>query len=80
MAAPSFAAWNAAPALVDRLRSGYGGIHVWSFVTTAAGQSISVLCTVVHRAGLTDTDQQEQIRQAGIEFNEIWRRITIEPR
>src|SRR3954469_12777797 len=42
MVAPSFAASNAPPALADRLRSGYGGIHVWSFATTAAGQSINV--------------------------------------
>jgi TonB family protein len=79
MAAPSFAAWNAPLALADRLRSGYGGIHVWSFATTAAGQSISVFCTVVHRAGLSDADQQEQIRRAGIEFSEILRRISIQP-
>jgi TonB family protein len=77
MAAPSFAAWNAPPALADHLRSGYAGIHVWSFATTAAGQSISVFCMVVHRAGLSDADQQEQIRRAGIEFNEILRRISI---
>ncbi len=80
MDAPSFEAWNAPSALADRLRSGYGGIHVWSFATTAAGQSISVFCTVVHRAGLSDGDQQEQIRRAGIEFSEILRRISIQPR
>jgi hypothetical protein len=80
MAAPSFAAWNAPPALADRLRSGYGGIHVWSFATTAAGTSISVFCTVVHRAGLSDADQQEQIRRAGVEFSEILRRISIQAR
>ncbi|MFL6281522.1 MAG: energy transducer TonB [Vicinamibacterales bacterium] len=80
MAAPSLAAWNAPPALADRLRSGYGGIHVWSFATTAAGQSISVFCTVVHRAGLSDADQEEQIRRAALEFNEILRRISIQPR
>lgn len=80
MAAPSFEAWNAPPALADRLRSGYGGIHVWSFATTAAGQSISVFCTVVHRAGLSDADQQEQIRRAGLEFSEILRRVSIQTR
>jgi len=80
MAAPSFAASNAPPPLADRLRSGYGGIHVWSFATTAAGQSISVFCTVVHRAGLSDADQEEQIRQSGLEFSEILRRISIRPR
>jgi TonB family protein len=80
MAAPSFAASNAPPALADRLRSGYGGIHVWSFATTAAGQSISVFCTVVHRAGLSDADQEEQIRRAGVEFAGILRRISIQTR
>ena len=80
MAAPSSAAWNAPPALADRLRSGYGGIHAWSFATTAAGQSISVFCTVVHRASLSDADQQEQIRRAGLEFSEILRRTTIQSR
>ena len=78
--APGFAAWNAPTALADRLRSGYGGIHVWSFATTAAGQSISVFCTVVHRAGLSDADQQAQIRRAGLEFWDILRRISIQPR
>jgi TonB family protein len=80
MAAPSFAAWNAPPALADRLRSGYGGIHVWSFATTAAGQSIGVFCTVVHRASLSDADQQGQIRRAGLEFREILRRVSIQTR
>jgi TonB family protein len=80
MAAPSVAAWNAPPALADRLRTGYGGIHAWSFATTAAGQSIIVFCTVLHRTGLSDADQQEQIRRAGLEFSEILRRITIQSR
>lgn len=73
-------AWSAPPALADRLGSGYGAIHVWSFATTAAGQSISVFCTVVHRAGLSDAEQQEQIRRAGLEFSEILRRIWIQPK
>lgn len=80
MAAPSFESWHAPTALADRLRSGYGGIHVWSFATTAAGQSISVFCAVVHRAGLSDADQQQQIRRAGLEFKEILRRISIQTR
>ena len=80
MAAPSFEGWNAPAALADRFRTGYGGIHVWSFATTAAGQSISVFCTVVHRTGLSDADQQEQIRRAGMEFSEILRRISIHAR
>jgi len=80
LAAPSFAAGNAPPALADRLRGGYGGIHVWSFATTAAGQSISVFCTVVHRAGLSDADQEEQIRRAGLDFAGILRRISIRGR
>jgi hypothetical protein len=80
MAAPSFAAWNAPPALADRLRSGYGGIHVWSFATTTAKQSVSVFCTVVHRAGLPEADQQDQIRRAGTEFAEILRRISFQAR
>jgi len=80
MAAPRFEAWNAPPALADRLRSGYGSIHVWSFATTAAGQSISVFCTVVHRSGLSDSDQQEQIQRAGLELREILRRVSIQTR
>lgn len=78
MAAPSFESWHAPTALAERLRSGYGGMHVWSFATTAAGQSISVFCTVVHRAGLSDAGQQEQIRRAGLEFSEIFKRISIQ--
>jgi TonB family protein len=80
MAAPSFAAWNAPTALADRLRSGYGAIHVWSFATTTAKQSVSVFCTVVHRAGLSEADQQDQIRRAGTEFAEILRRISFQAR
>lgn len=80
MSAPSLEGWNAPPPLADRLRTGYGGIHVWSFATTAAVQSISVFCTVVHRAGLSDADQQEQIRRAGMDFSEILRRVSIQAR
>jgi TonB family protein len=71
MTAPSVAAWNAPPALADHLRSGYSGLHVWSFATTAAGQIVNVSCTVVHRAGLSDADQQQQIRVAAHECGAI---------
>ena len=58
MAAQSFAAWNAPAALADRLRDGYGGIHVWSFATTSAGQSI--------RRHLTNAEE-ESSRMQGAE-------------
>ena len=80
MAAPQFASWNMSGALADRLRSGYGGIHVWSFATTASGQSLSAFCTVVHRAGLSEADQQDQIRRAGTEFAEILKRLSFQAR
>jgi hypothetical protein len=78
MAAAGFAASNAPSALADRLPSGFGGIHVWSFATTAGGQTINVFCTVVHRAGLSDADQQQQIRLAGVQFVEIIERLSIQ--
>ena len=77
MTAPSIAAWNAPTALADHLRSGYGGLHVWSFSTTAAGQIVNVFCTVVHRAGLSDADQRQQIRLAAHECGAILTGISI---
>jgi TonB family protein len=77
MTAPSIAAWNAPTALADRLRSGYGALHVWSFATTAAGQIVKVFCTVVHRSGLSEADQRQQIRLAAHECGAILTGISI---
>ena len=52
----------------------------WACGLLAATRRISVFCTVVHRTGLSDADQQEQIRRAGLEFSEILRRISIQSR
>ncbi len=80
MAAASFAAWNAPPALADRLRTGYDGMHVWTFATTAAGQSLAVFCAVVHRANMSEADKQEEIRRSAAEFGAILKRISIQSR
>jgi len=45
--------------------------------TTPAGQIVNVSCTVVHRAGLSDVDQREQIRLAAHECGAILTGISI---
>jgi TonB family protein len=75
--APSFASWNAPSPLADRLGSGYGSIHVWTFATTAMGQTISAFCSVIHRADLSEAEKDEEVRRAGIEFGDVLRSIVI---
>jgi TonB family protein len=80
MAAPTIESRNAPAALADRLRTDYDGIHLWTFTTTVNSQSVSVFCAVMLRANSTDAEKQEEIRSAGLEFGEILRRITTQPR
>jgi TonB family protein len=71
---------NAPAALADRLRNAYDGMHVWTFTTSANGQSVSVFCSVLHRANSTDVDKQEDLRSAGLDFGAFLQRISIQPR
>jgi hypothetical protein len=71
MTAPNVTFWNAPAALADHLRTGYSGLHVWNFVTTAAGRIVNVSCAVAHRVGLSDADQQQQLRLAAHECGAI---------
>jgi TonB family protein len=75
--APSFASWNAPSPLADRLGSGYSGIHVWTFATTAMGETISAFCSVIHRTELSDAEREEEIRRAGAEFGDVLRSVVI---
>jgi TonB family protein len=77
MTAPSVAGWNAPPALADRLRGGYGSLHVWNFATTAAGQIVNVSCTVAHRQELSEDDQGRQTRLAAHDCGAILAGISI---
>ena len=80
MAATTINAPNAPPAVAESLRTSNSGIHLWSFTTTVNGRLVDVFCSVLHRANATDSDKEEDIRRAGLEFGGILRRLTIQPR
>jgi TonB family protein len=80
MAAPTIESRSVPAAVADRVRTEYDGLHLWTFTTTVNSESVSVFCAVMHRASSTDADKQQEIRRAGLEFGEILRRITIQPR
>jgi TonB family protein len=80
MAAPTIESRSVPAAVADRVRTEYDGMHLWTFTTTVDSEGVSVFCAVMHRASSTDADKQQEIRRAGLEFGEILRRITIQPR
>jgi hypothetical protein len=80
MAGPKIGASTAPPALAEHLQTAHDGMRVWAFTTTAAGQTISVFCSLLHAAGTSDADKKEEIRRAGLEFGAIVKQISIQPR
>lgn len=52
-------------------------MRVWAFTTTESGQTISVMCTLLHAAGTSEAEKREEIRRAGLEFGAMLKRITI---
>ena len=80
MAVPIIEAPTAPPALAEHLHTAHGGMRVWAFTTTAAGQTISVFCSLLHAAGTSDADKKEEIRRAGLEFGAMLKQISIRPR
>lgn len=80
MAAPIIDAPTAPPALAEHLHTAHDGMRVWAFTTTAAGQTISVFCSLLHAAATSDADKKEEIRRAGLEFGGMLRQISIQSR
>jgi hypothetical protein len=80
MAVPKIEASTAPPALAEHLQTAHDGMRVWAFTTTAAGQTISVFCSLLHAAATSDADKREEIRRVGLEFGAMLKQISIEPR
>jgi len=80
MTAPTIEARGAPAALADRVRTDYDGMRLWTFTTGVSSQSVTVFCTLMHRANTSDADKHEDVQRAGTEFAEILRRIVIQPR
>jgi TonB family protein len=80
LARPTIDAANAPPAVAEHLRTAHDGMRVWAFTTTESGQTISVMCTLLHAAGTSDAEKREEIRRAGLEFGAMLKRITIAPK
>ena len=80
MAAPTINLPGAPEEIAAHMRAAHDGMRMWSLTTTAGGQMIQVFCTVLHTANTTDTDKQEEIRRAGLEFGAMLKRISIQTR
>jgi hypothetical protein len=80
MAAPTVDLPGAPEEIAAHMRAAHNGMGMWSFTTTAGGQSIQVFCSVLHAANTSDTDKQEEIRRAGLEFGAMLKRISIQTR
>jgi TonB family protein len=80
LAGPTIDAANAPPAVAEHLRTAHDGMRVWAFTTTELGQTISVMCTLLHAAGTSDAEKREEIRRAGLEFGAMLKRIAIAPK
>jgi TonB family protein len=80
LAAPTIDAGNAPTAVAEHLRTAHDGMRVWAFTTTALGQTISVMCTLLHAVGTSEAEKREEIRRAGLEFGAMLKRITIAPK
>jgi TonB family protein len=71
---------RAPEAIAAHMRAAHDGMRMWSFTTTAGGQSIQVFCSVLHAANTSDTDKQEEIRRAGLEFGGMLKRFSMATR
>jgi TonB family protein len=80
MASPTIDLSSAPAELAAHMRTAHDGLRMWSFITTAGGQSIQVSCWVMHRASTSEADKQEEIRRAGLEFGAMLKRISIRTR
>jgi TonB family protein len=80
LAGPTIEAANAPPVVAEHLRTEHDGMRVWAFTTTESGQTISVMCTLLHAAGTSEAEKREEIRRAGLEFAAMLKRITIAPK
>ena len=80
MAAPAINLPGAPEEIAAHMRAAHDGMRMWSFITAAGGQSIQVFCTVLHAANTSDTDKQEEIRRAGLEFGAMLKRISMQTR
>jgi TonB family protein len=80
LAAPTIDVGNAPTAVAEHLRTAHDGMRVWAFTTTALGQTISVMCTLLHAVGTSEAEKREEIRRAGLEFGAMLKRITIAPK
>jgi TonB family protein len=80
LAGPTIDAANAPPAVAEHLRTEHDGMRVWAFTTTESGQTILVMCTLLHAAGTSEAEKREEIRRAGLEFGAMLKRITIAPK
>ncbi len=69
-----------APELAAHMRAAHDGMRMWSFTTTAGGQSIQVFCSILLAANTSDADKQQEIRHAGPEFGAMLKRMSIRPR
>jgi hypothetical protein len=62
------------------MRVAHDGLRMWIFTTTAAGQYISVTCSLLHAANSTNDQKLAEIQRAGLEFGAILQRLSIRPR
>jgi TonB family protein len=77
MASPTIDLSSAPAELAAHMRAAHDGMRMWSFNTSAGGQSIQVFCSMMHAANTSEADKQEEIRRAGREFGTILKRISI---
>jgi len=68
---------NMPPALGQLSDALFDGARLWTFITTAGSQEISVACGVLYRRAASDADRQHELEQGGAELAAMVKRISI---
>ena len=68
------------PEIVQGSQDAYAGVRMWVFVTSIGTQELSLFCHELLPRGLSDSDTQDLVKQAGVELQSLMKRISIRAR
>ena len=66
--------------IVQASQDAFNGVRIWVFVTTIEAQELSIFCHELLPRGMSDSDTEELIKQAGVELHALMKRVSIRPR
>lgn len=66
--------------IVQASQDAFSGVRIWVFVTTIEAQEVSIFCHELLPRGMSDSDTEDLIKQAGVELHALMKRVSIRGR